>query len=131
LSFERLFGGALVVGSLAAAFAIRLVTGSMLESTGELEQITGTAFYASAVYGGVVLVRPRLPAALLSLAFCWAVEFFQLTGIPAGLSARSVVARLVLGQSFDPQDLIWYVVGVALAALLFRLHSRLCRRIPA
>ena len=131
-SFSRLLGAALVGGSLALAFAIRLLTGPMVETTGPLQQISGTALYASAFYGGVLILWPRgrpLPVALISIAFCWAVEFFQLTDVPAELSARSVVARLVLGRTFDPSDLLWYVVGVLLA---MRVHYlTLCRRTTA
>jgi hypothetical protein len=127
-SSSRLLGAALVVGSLGLAFAIRLVTGTMVETTGLLEQVSGTALYASACYGGVLVLWPRgrpLPVALISIAFCWAVEFFQLTGVPAALSGRSVVARLVLGRVFDSADLVWYVVGVLLAVAVHYLT--LCR----
>ena len=125
---SRLLGAALVVGSLGLAFAIRLVTGTMLETTGPLEQISGTALYASAFYGGVLFLWPRgrpTVVALISIGFCWAVEFFQLSGVPAALSAHSVVARLVLGRAFDPADLAWYVLGVLLAAAIH--HLTLCR----
>ena len=131
-SSSRLLGVALVAGSLGLAFAIRLVTGAMVETTGLLAQISGTALYASAFYGGVLFLWPRgrpLPVALISLAFCWAVEFFQLTTVPAALSAHSVVARLVLGRVFDPSDLAWYVVGVLLAVGVHYLT--LCRRTTA
>jgi hypothetical protein len=127
-SSSRFVGAALVVGSLGLAFAIRLVTGTMVETTGLLEQVSGTALYASAFYGGVLVLWPRgrpLPVALISIGFCWAVEFFQLTDVPAALSARSVVARLVLGRVFDPSDLVWYVVGVLLAVAIHYLT--LCR----
>ena len=119
----RLLGFAMMVVSLGVAFGIRLFTGSTMETTGALEQISGTALYASAFYGGLVFLQPRARAAMLAVAsvgFCWAVEFFQLTDIPARLSAHSVVARLVLGESFDPADLVWYVLGVALAVGVHR-----------
>ena len=119
----RPFGIAMIVVSLGAAFGIRFLTGSTMETTGAVEQISGTALYASAVYGGLLLLWPRARAAVLAVAavgFCWAVELFQLTDVPARLSAHSVVARLVLGESFDPGDLIWYVLGVALAVAAHR-----------
>jgi len=131
-SSSRTLGAALVVGSLGLAFAIRLITGTTVESTGVLEQVSGTALYASAFYGGVLILWPHgrpLPVALISIAFCWAVEFFQLTDVPVELSARSVVARLVLGRVFDPSDLLWYVLGVLLAVAVHYLT--LCRRTTA
>ncbi|MBB4736638.1 hypothetical protein BJY16_000097 [Actinoplanes octamycinicus] len=116
----RLPAAGAAVGCVLLAFAIRAVTGSPMLSTGLVEQATGTALYASAVFAGVVALWPRLPVvrvALIAAGWCWAVEFLQLTPIPAELSARSVVARLVLGVSFDPGDLFWYLVGVLPPAL--------------
>lgn len=121
-----------MIGSLGLAFGIRLATGAAVETTGALQQISGTALYASAFYGGLLFLWPRwrpVTLGLISLAFCWAVEFAQLTSVPAELSARSVVARLVLGRSFDVRDLVWYVLGILLAMALH--HLTLCRRTPA
>lgn len=108
-------------GVLVLAFGIRAVAG------GPLEQHSGTALYASLCYAIVVFLWPRLnPAIVAAVAtgFCWAVELAQLTGIPAALSARSTLARLVLGVAFDPVDLIWYPVG----ALVFMVSHLLWRR---
>jgi hypothetical protein len=94
---------------LAVALAIRAAAG------GALEQISGTALYASMVYAGVVFLWPRmypLVAGAIAIGFCWAVELSQLTGVPAYLSERSIVARLVLGVKYDPADMLWYPAGV-------------------
>ncbi|MEU5940886.1 DUF2809 domain-containing protein [Micromonospora sp. NPDC047548] len=67
------------------------------------------------VYADVLFLWPRMsppPAGAMAIGFCWAVEIAQLTGIPAALSARSLLARLVLGVQFDPTDLLWYPVGI-------------------
>ena len=67
------------------------------------------------VYAGVVFLWPRitpLRAGAIAIGFCWLVEFAQLTGVPAELSAHSLLARLVLGVSFDWTDILWYPVGV-------------------
>ena len=112
------------VGFLALAVGVRLLSGGVLSSDNAVQQHSGTALYAALVYAGVIFLRPRtgvLPAALMAAGFCWVVEFAQLTGVPAELSARSVVARLVLGVAFDPLDLVWYLVGVAGVAALDRL----------
>ena len=106
---------------LALAFGIRAV------ADGPLEQHSGTALYASLVYAIVVFLRPGLRpaiAAVVAVGFCWAVEAAQLTGVPAALSARSIVARLVLGVAFDPVDLFWYPVG----ALVFMVLHHVWRR---
>ncbi|WP_436527337.1 DUF2809 domain-containing protein [Actinoplanes sp. HUAS TT8] len=118
---------AAAVGCVLLAFGIRILTGSPLLSTGLVEQASGTALYAAAVFCGVIVLWPRMPVrwvALITAGYCWAVEFLQLTGVPAELSARSVVARLVLGVSFDPSDLAWYLVGVAVPAAIVVLLRR-------
>ena len=108
-------------GALALAFGIRAV------ADGPLEQHSGTALYASLIYAIVVFLWPRLTpplVAAVATGFCWAVEFAQLTGIPAALSAKSIVARLVLGVAFDPVDLIWYPVGALVFMVLHLVWSR-------
>ena len=105
----RLLSLAFAAGVLAVALAIRTLVG------GDLAQYSGTALYASMVYAGVLFLRPHtapLPAGALAIGFCWLVECLQLTGVPATLSAHSLLARLVLGVRFDPVDLAWYPVGV-------------------
>ena len=95
-------------------------SGVQLDLGGLIEQSSGTALYASMTYAGVLFLWPRLTppvAGVIALAWCWGAEFFQLTGIPAALSARSLLARLVLGSTFNAPDLFWYVVGVALVAV--------------
>ena len=117
----RVVAALTAAGVLALAFGIRAVAG------GPLEQHSGTALYASLIYALVVFVSPRIRpavAAAVATGFCWAVELAQLTGIPATLSAKSIVARLVLGVSFDPVDLFWYPVG----ALLLMVPHMLSRR---
>ncbi|GAA1524080.1 hypothetical protein GCM10009827_045650 [Dactylosporangium maewongense] len=117
---SRLLALAGVAAALAVAFAIRAV------DDGALRQYSGTALYASMIYAGVFVLRPRttpLVAGAVAIAWCWAVELAQLTGVPAELSARSLLARYALGVKFDPADLAWYPVGVVplvVAHLLFR-----------
>ncbi|MBV1849395.1 ribosomal maturation YjgA family protein [Catellatospora tritici] len=114
---------------LAVALAIRALW------DGPVEQFSGTALYASMVFAGVYLLWPRVRppvAGAVAIAFCWVVECSQLTGVPAYLSERSLLARLVLGVQFDPVDLLWYPVGVIpLAALLWLLTARRPAPAPA
>jgi hypothetical protein len=115
-----MFGAAL--GFLATALAIRAVAplGSWAE------QSSGTALYASMAWAGVRFLGPRLgpfTAGGIALAWCWGAELFQLTGIPAALSADSLAARLVLGAAFDPVDLIWYPLGIVPLVLAHRLRT--------
>jgi hypothetical protein len=97
-----------------------------LNSTGRLEQYSGTALYASMAYVGVLFFWPRwspLAAGVIAWAWCWTMECFQLTGIPADLSARSLVAQLVLGVQFDPVDLLWYLPGIIPLVMMHELLS--------
>jgi hypothetical protein len=101
---------------LAAGLGVRAFTG------GAFAKYAGIALYAALVYALVAWLFPRLApqwTALAATAFCWLVELAQLTPWPAALSQRSVVARLVLGSTFNAPDLIWYAVG---ATALFGIH---------
>lgn len=101
------------MGIVALGLACRAFTG------GAFAQNAGTALYAAMVYAGLFVLAPRwrpATAAIVAAGFCWVVEFAQLSGVPAALSQRSVVARLVLGSAFDARDLLWYVAGVAAIA---------------
>jgi hypothetical protein len=103
------------VVALAVAFGIRAVAGGHLNSNGVLQQDSGTALYASAVYAGVVFLRPRmrpLPAGAWALGFCWAIEAFQLTGVPRRLSEYHILLRLIFGNAFDWTDVRWYPAGI-------------------
>ncbi|MEU4775221.1 DUF2809 domain-containing protein [Micromonospora sp. NPDC023644] len=118
---------------LLAAAALFLVVALAVRAAadGGLEQHSGTALYASMVWAGVLFLRPRLspPAAgAIAIAFCWAVEASQLTGVPAALSARSLLARLALGVQFDPVDLAWYPVGVLPLVAVHRIVDARARR---
>jgi hypothetical protein len=112
-------------GFLAIALGIRATTGAW-HGDGRWAQYSGTALYASMVYAGVLFIRPRIApswAGTIAVAFCWAVEAAQVTGIPAALSARSLLARVVLGVEFDWTDMLWYPVGIVPLVVIDRLLS--------
>jgi hypothetical protein len=116
-------------GFLMVALGIRMLAGSggVLDSSGALAQYSGTALYAAMIYAGVFLLIPRAEpraAGAAAIAFCWLVELLQLTGLPAELSERSLVARLVLGVQFDPLDLAWYAIGVLPLVLVHAAVAR-------
>nr|BFE61604.1 hypothetical protein GCM10020063_061300 [Dactylosporangium thailandense] len=107
--------------AIGVAFGIRALAGGTLLSNGPLQQNTGTALYASAVYAGVVFLAPRcspLTAGAYALAWCWAAETFQLTGIPHELSRYSLLLRLIFGDAFDWLDIAWYPAGIVPLVLL-------------
>ncbi|WP_051779796.1 DUF2809 domain-containing protein [Streptomyces sp. NRRL S-241] len=109
-----------------AAAAAALVTvgaglGLRAVAAGSVAKYGGDALYTVLLLTLVVLAAPRLTplrAAATALAASWAVEFLQLTGLPADLSRHSTLARLVLGSTFNAPDLFWYAVGAAAGGLL-------------
>uniref|UniRef100_A0AAU3GWE3 DUF2809 domain-containing protein n=1 Tax=Streptomyces sp. NBC_01401 TaxID=2903854 RepID=A0AAU3GWE3_9ACTN len=110
----------------AAAALVTVVAGLGVRSgvDGDMAKYAGDALYTVLIHTLVVLIAPRvgpLTAAGAALAFSWAVELAQLTGVPAELSRRSGVARLVLGSTFNAPDLLWYAAGACLA---WAVHSR-------
>lgn len=110
---SRLLPALAAVATVAAGLTVRAVTG------GWFAKYAGDALYTVLVHALIVLVLPRVPpvrAAIGALAFSWAVEFAQLTPVPAALSEASVLARLVLGSTFGAADLAAYAAGAALAA---------------
>lgn len=83
--------------------------------------IAGDVLYSFVAYLTVVILAPRarpLATAAVALAWCVAVELFQLTGIPLQAGAAFSPAMLVLGTVFDPRDLVVAVVAVSAAALV-------------
>jgi hypothetical protein len=110
----RAFAFGAAVCFLGIALALRRFTGDG-HGSGALAQYSGTALYASMVYVGVLVLWPRIAAAwagAIAAVFCWVVEAAQLTGVPAALSAHSLVARVVLGVQFDWTDMAWYPAGI-------------------
>ena len=87
----------------------------------------GLGLWATMVYVLVVVVRPSmspLASAAAALAVCWVVEFAQMTPVPAWLSSKHVILRLIFGIGFSAWDLPTYAVGVALGAGVHALVIR-------
>jgi hypothetical protein len=109
-------------GFAGAAFAIRATM------DGPIEQYSGAALSAAIVYTIVIFIWPLispLRAGSAAIAYCWFIEFAQLTPIPAALSQRSWLLRQLLGAQFDLVDVVWYPAGVVpLVAAHWFLLSR-------
>ncbi len=103
---------------LALGLGVRAFTG------GDFAKYAGVALYTTLIYAFLSFWLRPLHAALTATAISWAVEFFQLTGIPADLSAHSTLAHLVLGSTFNTPDLFWYAAGAALGTLVVRSPER-------
>lgn len=79
----------------------------------------GDVLYATMTYWLMGLFLPRLPAlhlALLTLLFCFGIEFLKFVQAPWLVAARhSGAGRLVLGVGFHASNLVCYALGTALA----------------
>lgn len=125
----RLLMVVLAASFAGVAFAIRAAM------DGPIEQYSGAALSAAIVYTIVIFIWPRISPLLAggaAIAYCWFIEFAQLTPIPAALSQRNWLARQLLGAQFDLIDVAWYPVGVIpLVAVHWFLRARTrSQRIP-
>lgn len=103
----------LVTGTVALGLLSRRVH----LGVGLWDKSLGDVLYTVMVYGIVLALAPRLrPATLgvIAIGVSFAVELFQLTGIPARLPR---LAQLALGTTFAWHDLACYVVGGGVVAV--------------
>lgn len=110
----------------AAAAILTVAVGLLVHTYGDgwLAGYVGDALYTVMVYALVVAVRPAIGpavAAWWAVGISWAVEFLQLTDIPAQLSAAVPLMRLVVGTTYNALDLVAYVFGATTAYLVHRL----------
>ncbi len=123
-SMARAVAAVAAVVTVAAGLAVRA------GADGAFAKYAGSALYTVLLCTLVAFCAPRArPAVVASMALglSWAVEFAQLTGVPAELSAQSTAARLVLGSTFNAPDLLWYAVGAAAA---WSVHTGVRRLAP-
>ena len=108
-----LYGGAM----LAVIGAGLLLRCGWLPRDAFLVKYGGDALWSLMVFlgcGWVARTAPTLRVATVAVAISWAVEFLQLYHAPWIDGIRSTLpGRLVLGQTFNPPDLLAYIVGVA------------------
>ncbi|MDR0213463.1 MAG: DUF2809 domain-containing protein [Comamonas sp.] len=92
----------------------------------------GDALWAWVVLLCVAWMRPAIARISLvgwSLVIAFAIEFLQLYQAPWMQALRAnKLAYLVLGNGFDPLDLLAYVVGIALGAALDWVWQRWLQR---
>jgi hypothetical protein len=87
------------------------------------DKSVGDVAFALMVGFVVRLVWPRASASAVAgtaTALCFALEVFQLTGLPARAPR---LLRVVLGTTFSWHDLACYAVGGALLAVYLRITS--------
>lgn len=108
---------------LAIAAPCILIAGLAVHAfaDGPVGGFAGDALYAALIVVLVAFAVPRAArwvAPVVALAFCWAIEFLQLTPIPHAVSASIHGAYFVLGSTFQWIDLVAYAVGVAVAGVI-------------
>ncbi|MDJ0462659.1 DUF2809 domain-containing protein [Streptomyces sp. H27-C3] len=118
----RLVAAGAAAVTLCAGLGIRAV------ADGDIAKYAGDALYTVLLSTLVVLIAPapgmRRVAAAVGLGLSWLIELGQLAGVAAELSQRSIIARLVLGSTFNAPDLFWYVVGAGLFLLICTVVPR-------
>src|SRR5262249_20119509 len=85
------------------------------------DKTTGDVLYAVAAYFAIALVAPRAPVVVVAgtaFAACFALECFQMTGIPVELARAHPWVHWLLGADFAWHDIASYAAGVVLAAVL-------------
>jgi len=110
-----------IVLGLLATVALGLLSRRVHLGIGLWDKSLGDALYAVMIYALCALARPRwrpVRVAAVAVAICFAIETFQLTGLPARAPR---LLRIALGDTFTWHDMACYVVGGAAAGLL---HAR-------
>lgn len=120
----------IAAGILVAAIIAGLGVHAWLPD-GAVSDIAGDGLYAFAAYLAVVVIAPRLsPLAVggIAVAWCVAVELFQLTGLPLEWGAVFPPVMLLLGTVFDPRDLLVYALALVAACAVDGIVTSLRRR---
>ncbi|WP_105036700.1 DUF2809 domain-containing protein [Cryobacterium aureum] len=117
------------IRSLLAYGAVIIATGLTVHFTinGPVGDFAADALYAALAYVVVSFIAPRVrPQVSAPVAYlvCVAIEAAQLSPMPAALADAFPPARLVLGTTFAPVDLLAYAVGVSAALICDRLIPR-------
>jgi hypothetical protein len=109
---------------VAAAVAVGLASRLVPLGSSLWDKSVGDVAYAVMIGFVLAFTRP-LPSARTigggSIAICFAIELFQLTGIPARAPR---LVRIALGDTFSWHDVACYVLGGALVALTWSRAAR-------
>lgn len=118
----------MLVGTVALGITVRTQVGLFGSAAAKA---LGVVLYATMMVWLVNFLRPSWRIAsvcVVALMVCWALELLQATGASAWVVRRLPLSRWVLGEVFSWLDLVWYVVGVGVAACVHWLMNVLIRR---
>lgn len=132
---NRKTGSHLILGCLFLLFGIIAVICRSILSGGELvDFLTNTV--GTITWAGLVTVifsyllfrtyKWRMWVLLTSLLFCFGMEFLQMTSLPAFMSQKFPIARLIFGSTYSTSDLPFYFVGVFVAWLALQTTRSKC-----
>ncbi|GGY51759.1 ribosomal maturation YjgA family protein [Parvularcula lutaonensis] len=111
----------LVVGILSVILAAIAVFGEGLVRTHGGDLLVVIWLYALI---RLVTMMPKALAAVLTLIVAFGIEFGQVIDLAGQLGlGEGRGARLALGNTYDPLDLVAYTLGVGLAFILDRALS--------
>src|SRR4051812_27955726 len=105
--------------TLVVAIALGLLSRLRPIGWSRYDKSLGDALYAVAIYLVLALLTRRRAAVVAPFAamVCLTIEGFQATGLPARW-ADFLPVRWLLGTTFSWHDVLCYLVGVAMIALL-------------
>ena len=109
--------------SLAGAAGLIVITGLVVHfvTEGAVGDFVADALYAVLIFLLLSLFFVRVNGWLIAgiaIALCTAIELFQLTGVPLAMAEAFPPARLVFGTTFIATDLIAYILGIVVAAVV-------------
>ena len=109
---------ALAIATIIVGLTVHLRGGALSPA---VRDVLGDALWAMMVMWVISALVPKLSLpwrATAAAIVCVVVEFSQLVDQPAlNTIRRTAVGHLVLGNSFDPRDLVAYLAGVIAAVL--------------
>lgn len=107
---------------------VTIILGLLSRHLAIIPLFIGDILWATMVYFMVRFIfttKPEKFVAIVSLLFCYAIEFSQLYKAPWINNLRhSLFGRLVLGDTFLWTDLVCYTVGVAIGILIDKIILR-------
>ena len=121
-----------ITGAAAAAVCLAIGIATQLLAWSPAVDALASVLYVALVGALVMVVAPALPGlavAAIAFGFTTAIELLQLTGIPRAIVDVFPAAHLLLGNAFDPFDLVAYAVGAVVVFVLRRLAAG--RRVAA
>ena len=114
----RLLYAALAAITVAVGLAVHYTTAGLAPAA---RDVVGDALWAMMIFwiSGIFNPRARVASrAAAAVAVCFAVEASQLLETKWLIAVRNTTpGHLVLGNGFDPRDLVAYFAGVAVAAI--------------